>query len=101
MSNQLFESELLSDQRYNQVCEEKIPERQAVIMATGLREKMRAEEKSFQKFVNVLEKKLDLKPLAKFLQGKLGELCVVACCVAEKSADVKDSLKCFSDIEIV
>ena len=47
-------------------------------MDTGLREKVNAEEKNLQNLVNVLEKKLDLKPLVNFLQKKLGELCVIA-----------------------
>ena len=78
VSIQLFESELLSEQRYNEVRKEKDFNNKAEIMATGLREKVNAEEKNFQKLVNVLEKKLDLKSLANILQKKLGELCVVA-----------------------
>ena len=78
VSIQLFESELLSEQKYNEVCKEKDSESKAEIMATGVREKVKAEEKNFQKLVNVLEKKLGLKSLANFLQEKLGELCVIA-----------------------
>ena len=91
VSIQLFESELLSEQKYNEVCKEKDSESKAEIMATGLRDKVRAEEKNFQKLVNVLEKKLDLKPLANFLLEKLGGLYVVADGVikTEKSANVK------------
>ena len=92
VSIQLFESELLSEQKYNEVCKEKVSEKsKAEIMATGLRDKVRAEEKNFQKLVNVLEKNLDLKPLANFLQDKLGGLYVVAEGVikTEKSANVK------------
>ena len=79
VSIQLYERELLSKQRYNEVCKEEDPESKAEIMARGLIEKVNAEEKKFQKLVNVL-KKLDLKRLANFLLDKLGRLCVIAEC---------------------
>ena len=49
MSVQCFESELFSEHWYNEVCKEKVPERKAGIMATGLGEKMRADNNNFQK----------------------------------------------------
>jgi len=60
----LFENELLSEERYQEVCSESVSERKAEIMATGLREKVSAEKKDFQKLISVL-KELDMLPAGK------------------------------------